>query len=1403
MELTLVHHTETKIHLICDGQNSHIFSLEPLQGITEQDLRHDPTIPGRLIYEALFRPGTRAHDALTDRHTHILLVLQDKDLDAIPWEYAYGLVGNNSSEDFLVLSFPFVRGVPVTQRIEPLALTQGMHIIAVPSNPISDTIEPLNVEAEWIRLREIVQEIPSAITLERTYPATLERLRQLLANQQNRIVHFMGHGGHNAKGATLCFEQENGSLDMVLAEEFKQRVSGTVFLVMLNACTTATPGPGEFSNLAASLVQQKIPYALGMRLSITDTDARTLSCAFYSELARGVSVEEALFQARLTLARQWRKKGNRGETSWWVVGVPVLYTALLRPSPGFPSQTGVPRVNTHAARINLDALPPVEGTFQGRISDLITLGEKLTGDQRPRLLSIHGLGGQGKTALARVASERFAWAWPGGIWAFSFESLPTRETFVIRLAQFLGVETRKMADLQRIEQHVQIRLEQQRTLIVLDNAEVLVSAIEEKNADALHLTAYLKRLPTPMVSMLITTQTYLGWSGEDPHELAGLSAHEGEALFRQYAPLRGEQIEPEVLPQLCRRLGGHPLSISLLARAFNVSTVSFKTFIEAYEQQLLEAEDKYAELEHRHRTLNSCFDFSIRSLDNSASLLLNRMRIFQGFFPFESVVTVVDPLKALAIFHAQTPESLEPTLPISTALLMLVSHGLVNMHAISAREGTLYFYSLLPPLRLYIKEYLELAEDEKELLSRCLFLYIDMLRWISDRIDQDEVAIITARRMYEDLERVYLFAKSTFQVVYGFLWGPIVYRLGYPLRALEVLEQALETFQPQSEQDHRVERRISNEIAVIYNAIGEPEHALLWYQIVQDLDHRMGNRDEDAMVLNNMGLVYLNQGQYQQALDSFTKALNSSSRASMSAQQPGILNNIALVHRKMGFPQQALQLYQQGLPIIEKTGTRAELATAFNNMATAYEELGQFEQALQRFRQALTIRREIGDRPAQVNTLTNMGNTFHHMSQHELALPCMKQALYLCQETNDLPGQGAVITALGALHRDLGQQEHALGYLKEALAIRRKVFDRAGEAITLNNIATTYRDMGKFQESLKHHQQALPICREVGDQDEEASTLYHMAALYQRMEQYKDALPLFEQALVIRRKLGSLARQTVILNNLAGLYQSLQRYDDARKMFEEYIALEQQLKNTSSEVVGLVGLAQLLYRHCGQQEQAIAHLEQAIAKLQAANLLQDASGQMLTNLSYAVALMRRGIPLPENKETSHEIMQAVQDFVSAMDTPEVARQIVETRPALLFRSEIEVMLEHLIKQAQITGNQEDRLVVCLMLLRDCKKNGIAEAFARFEQMMQFPFDPEIIPSSIRALLGSPQEKEAHRQYLENMALQTTEEGTKALIRAIQMALSGCPLEVPGQYLGDIYLQAWEAIVNGVIKADEN
>ena len=218
-----------------------------------------------------------------------------------------------------------------------------------------DEVEPLDIDAEWMSLKKIINEVPYTISLERARPPTMEQVRRLVANQRNRVVHFMGHGGQHETGAILCFEKDNGELHPVTARDS--------CCACVEACfwSRSMPVSAQHQDQPTSVISrrrcaEKTPYALGMRLSIRDDDARNFSRSFYGDLASGVSVEEALFQARLTLANSPRS---------WVIGVPVLYTALTTPAAGFTSIEGDPPSTSISPLSRPARFPVLRAHFKG------------------------------------------------------------------------------------------------------------------------------------------------------------------------------------------------------------------------------------------------------------------------------------------------------------------------------------------------------------------------------------------------------------------------------------------------------------------------------------------------------------------------------------------------------------------------------------------------------------------------------------------------------------------------------------------------------------------------------------------------------------------------------------------------------------------------------------------------------------------------------------------------------------------------------------------------------------------------------------------------------------------------------------------------------------------------------
>jgi tetratricopeptide (TPR) repeat protein len=1203
MELVLTKNGQNQVTVTCDGQPSHTFSLTDLLPQRQDDplVLTNPVETGARLFAALFADGSPAHAAWTRHPKRILLVAEDPALDAIPWEYLRGPDG------FVVLDAAFVRGFPAAKRQPAPDLTGiSLHIVAIPSNPIGHDIARLDIAGEWTRLKESLNGLETAIRLERARPPTLEQARRLVANQRQRVVHFMGHGGHNGSDSFLLFENEQGGPKNITAQEFIRRMEDSAFLVTLNACVSATPGATEFSNLARALTERGVPYALGMRFSIPDADAKAFSQTFYSELARGSSVENALRQARNSLA---------DSKNPWAVGTPVLYTSLNDAAKGFETPPGAPRIDEHQPPLEVSVLPRAEGAFQGRVDELLALGQALTGEPRAKLLTIHGPGGQGKTALAREAAERFAHAWPGGVWAVSLEHNAALDRFTLELARLFKIDLdgiyKQVASAhpnletdvfqQYVQQELECRilalLNNQRALLVLDNAETFVEAVDAKDKAALDLAVFLReKVLSTQASLLLTSRNHLGWTGEQALELAGLSNEEGARLFWQSAPGRSLDAIGPLAQEISCKVEGHPLSLRLLGGAFDASAISLETFVREVENTLLQAEDKYKHEDHRHRTLYASIETSVRYLDETERALLSGLWIFKSPFLVETAGQIfVRPDLPETKIKIQQDQ-------IAERLHTLFQHGLLARDVETLSDGKLLLYRGLPTIRLFAKHYLEQAQSVENLQAQMSKVYAVLLQNIHSQRDSYDWAAFLALRCREDLETCSGWVGRDEQGWYANRLGFVLQRIGDWQAGLRWLEQALELGQGT---DQDLELDILNNMALVYSDTGQPGKALELFEQALLILRAVGDRAREANTLNNMASVYRHTGQPGKALELCEQGLPLMKAVGNQAGEAATLNNMALVYCATGLSGKALALFEQILPIVRTIGNKANEATILNNMGERYRVMGQPSKALEFFRQALPIAREMGKRESEAAIINNMAALHQNIGQMAHALELFEQALPLMRTVGDRNGETSTLNNMALVCHNIGQSGKALELYAQCLHIRREVGDRAGEATTLSNIGEVYRATGNSGKALELFEQALLIAHEVSDRVGEATTLNNMGMVYSDSNPRK-ALELYGQALSIVRELGDRVDEATTLNNVASVYYKTGNPGKALELYELILPIQREFGNQEMEAITLNNLGEV-HRNTGNLAKALEFYEQALPILRAMGNREDES----------------------------------------------------------------------------------------------------------------------------------------------------------------------------------------------------
>ena len=330
-------------------------------------------------------------------------------------------------------------------------------------------------------------------------------------------------------------------------------------------------------------------------------------------------------------------------------------------------------------------------------------------------------------------------------------------------------------------------------------------------------------------------------------------------------------------------------------------------------------------------------------------------------------------------------------------------------------------------------------------------------------------------------------------------------------------------------------------------------------------------REDDPMILNNLGLALSASADYSEAEPLYQRALAISEKA-LGPDHPSTatsLNNLALLYKSQGQYEQAEPLYQRALGIREKAlgPDHPSTATSLNNLAALYDSQGQYEQAEPLYQRALGIREKaLGpDHPDTATSLNNLAALYDSQGQYEQAEPLYQRALGIKEKAlgPDHPSTATSLNNLALLYKSQGQYEQAEPLYQRALGIREKALgpDHPSTATSLNNLAALYDSQGQYEQAEPLYQRALGIREKAlgPDHPDTATSLNNLAALYDSQGQYEQAEPLYQRALGIKEKaLGPDHPSTATsLNNLALLYKSQGQYEQAEPLYQRALGIRE------------------------------------------------------------------------------------------------------------------------------------------------------------------------------------------------------------------------------------------------------
>jgi predicted ATPase/DNA-binding SARP family transcriptional activator len=593
-----------------------------------------------------------------------------------------------------------------------------------------------------------------------------------------------------------------------------------------------------------------------------------------------------------------------------------LEAAILRQDPELAVEPAELRARRH--------LPAPATALVGREKELAEVVAFLR-QESPRLLTLTGAGGTGKTRLALRAASDVVDRFADGVFFVDLAPLGDPQLVPSTIAHRLGVQESAERPLESLKEH----LRQRRLLLLLDNFEHVDQAAPVVSA-LLAEAAGLK--------VLITSRARLHLYGEHEYPVPPLAEEEAVELFatRARAVRTGFELDgstPQVV-ELCRRLDCLPLAIELAAARSR--ELSPARMLEVLPQRLELATRGARDLPARQQTLSATIEWSYGLLDESEQALFARLAVFAGGWSVEAAESVCDSdLGELAslVEKSLVLESQEADREARFGMLETIREfAAARLHE-APRADEL--------ARRHADHFLTLAEQA----DLALGAGDDVVEWL-DRLEREHDNLRAALDHAADAHDAELGLRVV--VALGRFWE---WR-SHLREGIDRLESALEVA---GSAPAHLRARALMRTGVFAHLLGDFARARERLEEALALARSSGDETIEANTLRNLGSLAKDEGDHARAQSMHEEARTISAKSGDRLGVQSSLINLSDAALAQHDYARAEELAQESVVLARELGHEIRELAALLNLGLASLHLGREEQARATFREAVRL----------------------------------------------------------------------------------------------------------------------------------------------------------------------------------------------------------------------------------------------------------------------------------------------------------------------------------------------------------------------------------------------------------------------------------------------------------------
>jgi serine phosphatase RsbU (regulator of sigma subunit) len=262
-----------------------------------------------------------------------------------------------------------------------------------------------------------------------------------------------------------------------------------------------------------------------------------------------------------------------------------------------------------------------------------------------------------------------------------------------------------------------------------------------------------------------------------------------------------------------------------------------------------------------------------------------------------------------------------------------------------------------------------------------------------------------------------------------------------------------------------------------------------------ELAQKIEDYKGQAEVLNFMGVVYRNMGDYIDATQRFFDALKIAEQHQISLQIAYSNNNIGDILKAQKKNQDALPYSQKALEMFRSLNDERGMGYAYVRLGEIYQSLKQYDEAIDNFQKSLVIREKLKDNSTLITSYNRIGTVHASKKEYEKSLEFYNKGLKLSEQLNDKRAIAGCLDNIAWVYIRTNDFKKAQIYSLQSLTIAKEIKAKVDEKNAYLTLSRLYESQSQFVLSYDFYKKYVSLNDSI-DNLEKANQLAKMQAIY-------------------------------------------------------------------------------------------------------------------------------------------------------------------------------------------------------------------------------------------------------------------------------------------------------------------